>query len=141
MKNVIARSLWVSFTIWLCAVLVNAFIGSIVLIGTIDLEMLQVGALFGAVFSFPVLLAIMIVLYCCISTLSTSELIIKQVFATGLIMTIVVFIAFIFLFSVYGSETVLLFIGTLASATLSISIHINVLRKLGSDYHISNFSE
>lgn len=134
MNSSIGRAILVSLTIWVCAVFFNAILGTIVLSASAEPSIFLVGLMFGAAFSFPVFLAILIVLYSCISKSTPGEIIVRQVFITGFVMTVLVFLAFMIMFDGMGAMVFALLIVALVSCAASISIHIGILNKLGSDY-------
>jgi len=99
------QQLWLAIRIWLLAVAVNTILGTVYLAGIkfLDVEsLLYFGMFYGAIFSFPVMIALLIV----INQYSVAEksglLLFRTVIRTGIALTVVVFIAFWIMMNLHG---------------------------------------
>ena len=91
------QQLWLAIRIWLLAVAVNTLLGTIFLAGIkwADAEsLLFFGTYYGAIFSLPVMLAMLIIINRYAAADKTGLIILRAVYRTGLTLTIVVFITF-----------------------------------------------
>jgi hypothetical protein len=91
------QQLWLAIRIWILAVAVNTLLGTIFLAGIkwADAEsLLFFGTYYGAIFSLPVMLAMLIIINRYAAADKTGLIILRAVYRTGLTLTIVVFIAF-----------------------------------------------
>jgi hypothetical protein len=89
--------LWLAIRIWLLAVVANTLLGTIFLAGIRWADagsLLFFGTLYGAIFSFPVMLAILFIVNRYVAADKTGLIILRAVYRTGLALTVVVFIAF-----------------------------------------------
>jgi hypothetical protein len=96
------QQLWLAIRIWLLAVAVNTILGTVYLasIRFLDAEtLLFYGTFYGAIFSFPVMIAILII----INQYSVSGLLLfRTVVRTGMALTVAVFIAFWIMMNLHG---------------------------------------
>lgn len=96
------KQLWLAVRIWLLAVAANTLLGTIFLAGIrwADAEGLLVfGAIYGTIFSFPVMLAILFIINRYVVADKSGLIILRAVYRTGLALTIVVFIVFCIMMS------------------------------------------
>jgi len=97
MNNTFLKQLWLAIRIWLLAVVVNTLLGTIFLacIKWADAEeLLFFGTLYGAIFSFPVMLTILIIINRYAAADKTGLILLRAVYRAGLALTVVVFITF-----------------------------------------------
>ena len=133
MNNTFRQQLWAAVRIWLLAILLNSIIGTLwFLYSELDIPwMIIFGILFGAIFSTPVLLGIIVVMNILVRRRHTARQICFAVYLTGILLTIFSFI--LFTRRMYVDDIQLLFIAELA-AVLSITIQYRLVKKLGSEF-------
>jgi hypothetical protein len=119
MKNSFLLQLWLAIRIWLLAVAINTLLGTAYLsvIKFLDAaSLLFFGTYYGGIFSFPVMLAILIIINRYSAADKTGLLLLRAVFRTALALTVVVFIAF---WMMMGLDGVVMFLVLLCIALLS----------------------
>jgi len=117
--NTFLKQLWLAIRIWLLAVAVNTLLGTIYLagIGFLDAEeLLFYGTLYGAIYSFPVMIAILIIINRYSAADKSGLILLRAVFRTGLALTAVVFAVF---WAMIGLNGVIMFLVGLCIALLS----------------------
>lgn len=99
------KQLWLAIRIWLLAVAVNTILGTIYLtcIKFLDAEsLLFIGAFYGAIFSFPVMITILMILNRFSAAEKTGLIIFSAVLKTGVALTVGVFVVFWIVMSLHG---------------------------------------
>ncbi len=86
-----SRQLWVAFKIWVLAVCANTIFGTVYLSGPGDTSMIALlliyGTLFGAMYSTPVFIVLLIVINRCVAKKVSGLFMFRMVFASGLVLT------------------------------------------------------
>ena len=139
MNNSFLLRLWISIRIWAVALLVNTAAGALYLcefphhFGDFW-EYVQIGICYGAVFSLPVMLALVYMLGTCIYEGKTGKQILLTIFKWGLWATVLVF--FLFCVLVIGIPSILLVLFGIAllSGSIGILSQYRSLLKCGTDY-------
>ena len=133
MKNTFLNQLWLAIRIWLLAVAANTLLGTFYLTEffTISHEIpfyLQVGSFYGAVFSFPIMVILLIIINRCIATNTNGMLLFMIVFASGIVLTVIMFLIFWAWMGGYKNMSILLTIAVLSGIVGMISYHKALLK-------------
>lgn len=94
MRNSLLKQIWVAFKIWLFALATNTILGSLYLSGGLDYDLMYMGVFFGAIFSFPIFLLLLLVINRCLSGNMRGIQIFRIVILTGLGLTVIAFLLF-----------------------------------------------
>jgi hypothetical protein len=105
MVNTFLKQLWLAIRIWLFAVTVNTILGTIFLTAINFLDagsLLMFGSCYGALFSFPVMIAILVIINRYSAADKSGLVMFRAVFNTGVALTVVVFMVFWFMMGLRG---------------------------------------
>jgi hypothetical protein len=140
MNNSFYFRLWLSFRIWMIALLVNTAIGALYLggfshhFGTFW-EYVVLGICWGSVFSLPIMLTVLYTLGNCIYAGKTGKEILLTIFLWVFLVTALMFFLFCVVLAI-GIPSILavLFGIALVSGSIGIGFHYRSLLKCGTDY-------
>jgi len=118
MNKSFLKQLWLATRIWLLAVAVNAILGTVYLAESFHsvADLAMIGLVYGAIYSFPVMIAILLVINRYSANDKSGLLVFRAVVQTGVALTVVVFIAF---WIMMGLDGVLMFLALQCIAILS----------------------
>lgn len=138
MKNTFLKQLWLATRIWLLAVATNTLLGTFYLtvffMNYHEIPFyLQVGSFYGAVFSFPIMVILLIIINRCIATNTNGMLLFMIVFGSGIVLTVIMFLIFWAWLGGYKNMSMLMTIAVLSGIISMISYHKSLL-KSGSDF-------
>jgi hypothetical protein len=103
MKKSFLKQLWVALKIWVIALVVNTFAGNLYLAGEFDTyietyfdtTVILYGLLYGAAFSLPVALILLIIINHCVARRKNGMVIFRYVFITALLLSLLSSLFFI----------------------------------------------
>jgi hypothetical protein len=133
------KRLWLATRIWLVAVMINTVLGTFYLTdftyslytGTI----IWAGLIWGAPFSFPVLLVIMAVMNRCMKDEMNGLQLFWGVFITGIMMSVIMFLIFCCFVGFYGHNQMPVLLGAaILSGIIAVTVHCRPLLKLGNNF-------
>jgi hypothetical protein len=138
MNNAFLKQLWLALRIWLLAVATNTLLGTFYCTEFFTIShkipfYLQVGSFFGAVFSFPIMVILLIIINRCIATNTNGMLLFMTVFASGIALTVITFLIFWAWIGGYKNMGMLLTIAVLSGIVGMITFHKSLL-KSGSEF-------
>ena len=139
MNNTFLKQLWLSTRIWLLAVVTNTFLGTFYLTEffTRPHEIpfyLEVGFIYSALFSFPIMVILLIIINRCMATDTNGLLLFLIVFGSGIALTVISFLIFCAMIAGYKEVGMLMTIAVLSGIVGMITFHKSLL-KLGSDFN------
>jgi hypothetical protein len=97
MKYAFLKQLVLAIAIWVLAVIINTLLGTIYLAAIKFLnagDLLVIGSMYGAVFSFPVMIVIFIIINRYAAAFKKGALLFNAVFITSVVLTVIVFLLF-----------------------------------------------
>src|SRR6266516_1683301 len=126
MKTSFTDQLWIVIKLWFIAIAANALMGTFYLIDSISkvyrsFEFLITFAALGAFFSFPVIVIVLIIINRCIAAGTKGLLLFRIVLLSGVVLTIIAFIAFCVMLEVGNVDTRSLLCFAGLSAIISIA--------------------
>jgi hypothetical protein len=138
MGNSYLYRLWLIARIWLAAVMINAALGTFYLsdypINNNTPTIFLTGLAWGAPFSLPVPIVIMIVMNRCLKAGMDGYQLLGRVFITGILMSIIMFLTFSSLIGLNGEKEMVVLLGTaVLSGIIAIAVHYRPLLKLGNN--------
>jgi hypothetical protein len=138
MNNTFLKQLWLATRIWLLAVATNTLLGTFYLTEffTNPHEIpfyLEVGIAYSALYSFPIMVAILIIINRCMATKTNGMLLFLIVFASGIVLTVIVFLIFSAMIIGYKESGMLLTIAVLSGIVGMLTFHKSLL-KSGSEF-------
>jgi hypothetical protein len=139
MNNNFLKQLWLALRIWLVAIAVNSLLGTFYLTDffTSPHEIpvfLETGSIFSALFSFPIMLVLLIIINRCMATDTNGLLLFRTVFVSGIVLTVIMFLLFWALIGGYDGFGMLLSIAIL-SGIVGMASHHKSLLKSGSEFN------
>ena len=139
MNNIFLKQLWLSTRIWLLAVATNTLLGTFYCTEffTRPQEIpfyLEVGFVYSALFSFPIMLMLFILINRCMATNTNGMLLFLIVFASGIVLTVIMFLFFCAMIAGYRNMGMLLTIAVLSGIVGMITFHKSLL-KSGSEFN------
>lgn len=142
MNNTFLKQLWLVIRIWLLAVAVNTLLGTFYLTDFFTKYreiaiFLEVGTMYGALFSFPIMLVLLVIINRCVATDTKGMLLFLIVFVSGIVLTVIMFLIFWAMIGGYGNMGILICIAILSGIVAMASFHTSLL-KLGSDFKKAN---
>lgn len=137
MSKSFLKQFWVAFKIWSIALAANTLLGSLYLAGDLEKFMISVGLLYGAIFSIPIFIILLVVIQHCASRKKNGLQIFQYVFIFGLLLTI---ISAVFFLVLLPEAPVALLMIAMLSAVIGTGSQYNSLFKLADyDGHLKNF--
>ena len=138
MNNTFLKQLWLATRIWLLAVTTNTLLGTFYCTAffTRSHEIplyLEAGIVYSALFSFPVMVVILILINRCMATNTNGMLLFLIVFASGIVLTVIMFLIFCAMIAGYREMGILLTIAVLSGIVGMITFHKSLL-KSGSEF-------
>ena len=138
MNNSFLYRLWLLARIWLAAVMINAVLGTFYLsdypFNRYTPTILLTGLVWGAPFSLPVPIVIMIVMNRCLKAGMNGFQLLGRVFITGILMSIIMFLIFSSIIGLNGEREMVALLGTaVLSGIIAIAIHYRPLLKMGNN--------
>ncbi len=103
--NTLLRQLLLAIAIWVWAIILNTLLGTIYLVAIKFADagaLLAFGSLYSAIFSFPVMLAILIITIIYAANNRKGARLFNTVFITSIVLTIIVFLIFWNLIGIRG---------------------------------------
>ena len=136
MNNTFLKQLWLAIRIWLLAVAANTLLGTFYLTEffTNPHEIplyLEVGTIYGAVFSFPIMVVILIIINRCMATNTNGMLLFLIVFGSGIVLTVIMFLLFCAMIAGYKEMGMLLTIAVLSGIVGMVTYHKPLLKSGG----------
>jgi hypothetical protein len=138
MNNTFLKQLWLAARIWLLAVATNTLLGTFYCTEffTNPHEIpfyLEVGIAYSALYSFPIMVAILIIINRCMATNTNGMLLFLIVFASGIVLTVIMFLFFCAMVAGYRDMGMLLTIAVLSGIVGMLTFHKSLL-KSGSEF-------
>ena len=130
MENKTGKTIWITFKIWMFAVLFNAIGGSIALGG---LVLFPIGFIYGLICSFPVFTLLSIILLVLVSQKASSAVCLITLSFVGLGSAIIALRLFLGEQGMSSSDDAGLYAAVLLAAFLSVITQISSIRRL-TDY-------
>jgi hypothetical protein len=142
MNNTFLKQLWLVIRIWLLAVAVNTLLGTFYLTDFFAKSheiglFLEIGTFYGALFSFPIMMVLLIIINRCMATDTNGMLLFMIFFASGIVCTVIMFLIFWAMIGGYGNMAILICIAVLSGIIAMASFHTSLL-KSGSDFKNAN---
>ena len=113
MKKELLKQFWVAFKIWAIALAVNTGLGCLYLVGYFENMVMLIGLVYGAIFSLPVLIILLIVLNHCVSRRKNGLEIFQYVLLFGICLSLIAAVFFMVLFP--GTPQALLMIAVVSA--------------------------
>lgn len=140
MKTSFTDQIWIAIKIWFIAIAAYALMGTFYLLDSISkvyrsFDFLTVFAVLGAFFSFPVIVILLIIINRCIAAGTKGLWLFRIVLLSGVVLTIIAFIAFCVMHEVGNVETTPLLCFAVLSAIIAIASQYKPLLKAGSEFH------
>lgn len=138
MNKTFLKQLWLALRIWLLAVTVNTVLGTFYLTDFFGKPreiplFLEIGSIYSAVFSFPIMLVLLVIINRCISTDTNGLLLFRIVFISGIAGTVIMFLIFWAMIGGYGNMGILICIAVI-SGIVGMASHHAPLLKSGSEF-------
>jgi hypothetical protein len=140
MNNSFLKQLWLAARIWLLALATNTLLGTFYLTEFFTSpheipDFLVVGTVYGAVFSFPIMVILLIIINRCMATHTNGLLLFLIVFGSGIVLTVIMFLIFWAAIGGYNNDMgMLLTIAVLSGIVGMITFHRSLL-KSGSEFN------
>jgi hypothetical protein len=139
MNNTFLQQLWLATRIWLLAVATNTLLGTFYctefFAKTHEIPFyLEVGIYYSALFSFPIMVVILILINRCMATNTNGMLLFLIVFASGIVLTVIMFLIFCAMIAGYRNMGMLLTIAVLSGIVGMLTFHKSLL-KSGSEFN------
>lgn len=139
MNTKFLNRLWLATRIWLVAVIINTALGTLYLTDfTYSLHtgtILFAGLLWGAPFSFPVMIIIMAVMSRCMKDEMNGLQLFWGVLITGVLMSVIMFLIFCCVVGFYGHNQMNVLLGAaVLSGIIAVAVHCRPLLKLGNNF-------
>lgn len=141
MKNTYLKQLWLITKIWLIAVSVNTVFGAFWLTGFATKscrlwDYMSIGVVWGAVFSFPVMIVLLAALNDGITANNNGLSLFRSILLSGVCFTVFMFFIFWALIGGIGSRLMVpLLVISVLSAILGVGSQCKSLLKWGSDFN------
>jgi len=138
MKYALLKQLLLAIAIWVWAIILNTLLGTIYLVAIkfADADvLLAFGSMYSAIFSLPVMLAILIIIIVYAANNRKGAQLFNAVFITSIVLTVIVFLIFWNLIGVRGVIIALVLqCIAIASGGISLMTFYNRLVKWGGDF-------
>lgn len=133
MKNTFLKQLWLSTRIWLLAVAANTLLGTFYLTefftNSHEIPLyLEVGIIYSALFSFPIMVILLIIINRCVATNTNGMLLFLIVFGSGIVLTVIMFLIFCAMIAGYKEMGMLMTIAVLSGIVGMITFHKSLLK-------------
>ena len=138
MKNTFLKQLWLAIRIWLLAVAVNTILGTVYL-SDLKLhavaDLMIVGTCLGALFSFPVMVVICIIINRSVAAGKSGMFLFWLLFISSIVLAIIAFMIFCSGFGAFGSEANILLCIAMLSGIIGITSFYKSIVRWGSDFN------
>ena len=133
MNNTFLKQLWLATRIWLLAVTTNTLLGTFYCTEFFSRSheiplYLEAGIVYSALFSFPIMVVILILINQCMATDTNGLLLFLIVFGSGIALTVIMFLIFCAVIGGYREMGMLLTIAVLSGIVGMISFHKSLLK-------------
>lgn len=142
MKTTFADQIWISIKIWLIAIAVNTLLGTIYLntfyISGLVGNYLTLGTAYGAVYSFPVIVLLLVVINRAIAAGKNGLWLFRAVYITGIALTVIVFGVFC-IEPVFPVHVLMILLAiAVVSGLTAIATQYKPLLRAGKDFQTNN---
>jgi hypothetical protein len=136
MNNTFLKQLWLAARIWLLAVATNTLLGTFYCTDFFTMpheipSYLEIGFVYSALFSFPIMVILFILINRCMATDTNGMLLFLIVFASGIVLTVIMFLIFWAWIGEYKNMSMLLTIAVLSGIVGIITFHKSLLKSGG----------